>query len=343
MNAIVLRSDASASQGTGHVMRCLALALALRERGVVPVMASAECPEALVERVRSAGVRVVHLGEEVGSAEDAAATLRIAREEGAEWVLTDGYRFDLPYQRALRGGGVRLALIDDFAHLDHYEADLLLNQTSHARAGEYPGAERLLLGPRYALLRPEFVRALGERTVEHRGGRADRVLVTMGGSDPGNATTRIIEALCELRDGPSETRVIVGAANPHRPAVDAAASRLPGCQVLDPVSDMVPMLEWADLAVCAGGSTLWEMGAFGVPAACVILAENQAPIVADLERRGMVCNLGWDRDLEATRCSTALEVLMDDGGLRGRMGAVGSGLVDGAGAARVAAALAEGS
>ena len=113
MNALVLRSDASASQGTGHVMRCLALALALRERGVVPVMASAECPEALVERIRSAGVRVVRMDEEVGSAEDAAATLRIAREEGAEWVLTDGYRFDLAYQRALRGGRVRLAVIDD--------------------------------------------------------------------------------------------------------------------------------------------------------------------------------------------------------------------------------------
>lgn len=343
MNAIVLRADASASQGTGHVMRCLALALALRERGVTPVMASAECPEALVERVLSAGVKVARLGEEVGTAEDAAATLRIAGEEGAEWVLTDGYRFGLDYQRALRGAGVKLALIDDFAHLERYAADLLLNQNSHAREEDYPGVERLLLGPRYALLRPEFVRALGERTVEVRGGRADRLLVTMGGSDPGNATTRIIEALCELRDGPSETRVIVGAANPHRSAVDAAASRLAGCRVLDPVSDMVPMLEWADLAVCAGGSTLWEMGAFGVPVACVILAENQAPIVADLERRGMACNLGWDRDLEAASCSAALEALLEDGDLRGRMGAVGSRLVDGAGAGRVAAALVEGS
>lgn len=343
MKAIVLRADASASQGTGHVMRCLALALALRERGVAPVMASAECPGALVERVGSAGVRFVRLEEEVGSSEDAAATLRIAGEEGAEWVLTDGYRFGIDYQRALREGGVRLGLIDDFAHLDRYEADLLLNQNSHAREQDYPGVERLLLGPRYALLRPEFVRALGERTVEARGGRADHLLVTMGGSDPGNATTRIIEALCELRDGPSETRVIVGAANPHRSAVDAAASRLSGCCVLDPVSDMVPMLEWADLAVCAGGSTLWEMGAFGVPVACVILAPNQAPIVADLERRGMVCNLGWDRDLEAGSCSASLEALLEDGDLRGRMSAVGSGLVDGDGAARVAAALAGGS
>ena len=130
-------------------------------------------------------------------------------------------------------------------------------------------------------------------------------------------------------------------------SLDAAASTADRGGLAAPtitlVSDMVPMLEWADLAVCAGGSTLWEMGAFGVPVACVILAENQAPIVADLERRGMVCNLGWDRDLEAASCSAALEALLEDGDLRGRMGAVGSRLVDGAGAARVAAALVEGS
>jgi len=342
MNAIVIRADASAAQGTGHVMRCLALALALRERGVEATLAAAECPAALLERVRSEGLGVVRIASEIGTTGDSAETLAVAREAGAEWVLTDGYRFDLDYQRALRGGGLRLALIDDFAHLDRYEADLLLNQNSHARAEDYPGAERALLGPTYALLRPEFVDALRQRPVKAQRSRADRVLVTMGGSDPGNATVRIIEALRELRDGPSETRVIVGAANPHRSAVDAAASGLPGCRVLDPVKDMVPMLEWAELAVCAGGSTLWEMAAFGVPAACVILAENQAPIVADLVRRGMVCSLGWDRDLEAVSCAGALAALLEDGRRREYMGAAGRRLVDGSGAARVAAALAEG-
>ena len=342
MKAIVIRADASAVQGTGHVMRCLALALALQERGIAVTVAVAECPEPLVERVRSGGVAVVRLQVEVGSAADAEATLGVAREAGAAWVVTDGYRFDLGYQRALRGAGLGLALIDDFAHLDRYEADLLLNQNSHARAADYPAAGKVLLGPTYALLRPEFVLALEGRTARTHGGRAERVLVTMGGSDPGNATVRIIEALRWLDDGPLETRVIVGAANPHRAAVDAAAAKLAGCSVLDPVKDMVPLLEWADLAVCAGGSTLWEIAAFGLPAACVILAENQAPIVSDLEGRGMVCNLGWDRDLAAERCGRALGVLLEDGPRRGRMAAVGRGLVDGAGASRVAAALAGG-
>ena len=82
-------------------------------------------------------------------------------------MLTDGYRFDLAYQRALREGGVGLAVIDDFAHLGHYHADLLLNQNGHACAEDYPGAEQLLLRPTYALLGPSSCRR-SRRTVEHR-------------------------------------------------------------------------------------------------------------------------------------------------------------------------------
>ena len=103
----------------------------------------------------------------------------------------------------------------------------------------------------------------------------------------------------------------------------------------------MPLLEWADLAVCAGGSTLWEMAAFGVPVASVILAENQQPLVADLQQRGMVADLGWDRDLAPERCSRDLGALMADGARRQRMSEVGCGLVDGAGAERVARALLE--
>ncbi len=341
MNAILIRADASTTQGTGHVMRCLALALALRERDVRILLAVAECPEALVERVQASGVEVERLAVEVGSSADAAATLALARGASAAWVVLDGYHFDLDFQRALGGDGLRLALIDDFAHLPGYEADLLLNQNSHARAEDYPGVHRLLLGPSHALLRSEFVEALGRRSARSFGGPVRRLLVTMGGSDPGNATTCLLEALGALGSEPLETRVLVGAANPHRAAVDAAASRVPGCRVLDPVKDMVPLLEWADMAICAGGSTLWEMAAFGVPAACVILAENQRPIVADLRQRGMVADLGWDRDLAVERCSSELGALMADGERRRRMSEVGRELVDGAGAERVAAALLE--
>lgn len=344
MHTIIIRADASTAQGTGHVMRCLALTLALRERGVAVILAVAECPEALVKRVEASGARVERLAVEVGSREDAAATQAVARQSGAGWVVLDGYRFDLAFQRALHGGGFKLGLVDDFAHLDGYEVDLVLNQNSHARAEDYPGVPALLLGPSHALLRSEFVHAL--RALEGRGARShagpvQRLLVTMGGSDPGNATTCILEALGALGGGQLETQVLIGAANPHRAAVDAAASGIPGCRVLDPVKDMVPLLEWADLAVCAGGSTLWEMAAFGVPVACVILAENQQPIVADLEQRGVIVDLGWDRELVAERCAKELGSLLADGARRQRMSELGRRLVDGAGAARVAAALVE--
>ena len=79
MTAVVLRADASASVGTGHVMRCLALAQAVAAAGGRAVLAVAECPEPLVERARGAGVHVERLDAEVGSADDVAATLEAAR------------------------------------------------------------------------------------------------------------------------------------------------------------------------------------------------------------------------------------------------------------------------
>jgi len=343
MTAVVLRADASASVGTGHVMRCLALAQAVAAAGGRAVLAVAECPEPLVERARGAGVHVERLDAEVGSADDVAATLEVAASVGAPWVLLDGYRFGLDVQRALRGGGRRVALVDDFGHLDGYDVDLLLNQNSHAEASAYPGVPTCLVGPRYALLRPEFVRAVEGRPAARVDGPARRVLVTMGGSDPGNATTRVLKALARVPSEGLEIRAVVGAANPHGAQVAAAAAALDRCEVIAPVEDMVPLLDWADLAVCAGGSTLWEMAALGVPVACVVVADNQAPIAVDLERRGMVAHLGWDRDLEPEACARTLAALLSDGERRAAMAAVGRGLVDGRGAARVAAALGAGS
>src|SRR5207245_1177027 len=120
--------------------------------------------------------------------EDLPATLTLARDLGVEWLVLDGYHFDPAYQEGARASGLRLLVIDDVVHQARYSADILLNQNLDAEHLRYrAGANtELLLGPRYALLRQEF---LGwQRWDRSISPVARRVLVTVGGGDPDNVT-----------------------------------------------------------------------------------------------------------------------------------------------------------
>src|SRR5215211_6709934 len=139
--AMLVRADASAAIGMGHAMRCLALAQALGdEQGRRTVFLMADPPGAFAERAAPDGIPVAALEAAPGGEEDAAATLALAAQHGAEWVVVDGYHFDGGYQRALVAGGARVLAFDDHGHAGTYHADLVLNQ--NLGAGPEPYARR---------------------------------------------------------------------------------------------------------------------------------------------------------------------------------------------------------
>jgi len=278
--SLLLRADASETIGTGHVMRCLALAQAWQDTGgrVVFLMAT-EAP-AVEARLQSEGMEVIHLPVQPGSRDDAIQTADLARRVGADWVVVDGYHFGADYQRTIRGLGLHLLFIDDHGHADHYSADLVLNQNIHAHEGIYKNREpytRLLLGTRYVLLRREFLKWRGwKREIPEV---ARKVLVTMGGSDPDNVTLKVIQALQQVDVDGLETIVVVGGGNPHYEELQSSVqeSRFP-VLLESNVTNMPELMAWADVAVSAGGSTSWELAFMGVPALVLILANNQRSI-----------------------------------------------------------------
>ncbi len=188
---ILIRADATPQVGTGHVMRCLALAQAWREGGGRALVACASMTPALEARLWDEGIAVARLASDSGSAQDAAETLALARREGAAWAVVDGYGFSGEYQQAIARAGLPLLAVDDYGHADHYWAGLVLNQNLDASDALYPSREpatQLLLGTSYALLRLEFWPWRGQaRPAE---AIARRVLVTMGGPIPGTPRCR---------------------------------------------------------------------------------------------------------------------------------------------------------
>jgi spore coat polysaccharide biosynthesis predicted glycosyltransferase SpsG len=158
---IVFRADAGAEIGTGHIMRCLALAQAWHDAGGSSIFASVTCPPGLADRLRCEGSALETIAAEPGSGEDAEQTARVAAREAADWLVLDGYRFDDAFEDSIRTGGARVCAFDDYGHALHSAADLIVNQNEYARAEEYGGrgaSDRLLLGSRYAALRREFRR-----------------------------------------------------------------------------------------------------------------------------------------------------------------------------------------
>src|SRR5208283_2387426 len=124
---LLIRADASPAIGTGHVMRCLALAQAWQEAGGAVSLAVVELPDGLSPRVTAEGVSVIRIRAAPGSPEDAAETVAEAHRLSADWVVIDGDRFDSDFLETVRGAGFRVLLIDDFANRKSFPADLIVN------------------------------------------------------------------------------------------------------------------------------------------------------------------------------------------------------------------------
>jgi UDP-2,4-diacetamido-2,4,6-trideoxy-beta-L-altropyranose hydrolase len=338
---LLIRADAGTQLGTGHVMRCLALAQAWWEKGGSIQFALASVAPALEARLGGEGFDSMRVDAPPGSALDATETIATAHETGAVWLVVDGYHFDAAYQQAIKGSGLGLLVIDDDGHAKHYWADLVLNQNLSAVEALYPSREaytRLLLGTQYALLRREFWPWRGwQRQIPDQ---ARRILVTMGGADPDNVTLKVLKALQQIQAKDLEVKVVIGGSYPHRETLEGWAA--PGvCKLIENPPDMPGLMAWADLAISAAGSTCWELAFMQLPSVLLVLAENQRPNAAGLHSAGAVFSLGWHKDLRPEALAHALERLLPSRESRASMAGVGRSLVDGNGSSRVAALMSQ--
>jgi UDP-2,4-diacetamido-2,4,6-trideoxy-beta-L-altropyranose hydrolase len=340
---LLIRADASTAMGTGHVMRCLALAQAWQDRGGQCVFAMAESTPAVERRLRDEGMEVEKFRVCAGSNEDAKQALFIAGKRDAAWIVADGYHFGAEYQAAIKAAGLKLLLMDDNVHAERYSADLVLNHNLHSSESLYGRREpytRLLLGPRYAMLRREFRSWRKWRREIPANGR--KILVTMGGSDPDNVTIKVIEAIQRLANANLETVVLLGSSNPHLRPVKAAIGKQPqSMRVVCDATNVAEWMAWADVAVAGAGTTFWEMCFLGLPGILLVLAENQQRVAEAAHEMGIAWSLGAGKDASAPAIGSKLAEFLATHEQRRSQSDKGRTVVDGFGAERVVTFLSD--
>jgi UDP-2,4-diacetamido-2,4,6-trideoxy-beta-L-altropyranose hydrolase len=313
---VLVRADANFEIGSGHVMRCAALGMRLMARGASIHFVCSGLPDPLADwlRDRGFGLTVLPAADITDWHADLASTCAVARQVGhVDLLIVDHYRLDQAWECGMRSHVQRILVIDDLADRDH-DCDLLLDQNLHEDAQNrykqhVPPGTRQFLGPRYALLRSEFDGHGLERT---RDGSVKRLLVFFGGTDPGNQTIKVIDALGALSSRAPESIIVLGPAHPSRDEVHKSVVRLPGAQVLDTTDQMAMLIAQADLAIGTCGVAAWERCTLGLPCLVVVTAENQREDAEILHRQGAVELLGDANGVGAEEWQGALRKALDD-------------------------------
>jgi len=353
-NSVLFRADANAEIGAGHVMRCLTLADALAERGWQAAFACRDLPDnlALLIQVHGHVLHKLPLGFDAsnsglahapwlraGMREDLAQVRQLiaAMPAAPNWIVVDHYALDARWETPLRASGARVLVIDDLADRAH-DCDVLLDQNLDRDPADYrwrtPAPCRLLCGPHYALLRPEFAQLRLESLARRQPSqRLQHLLISLGAGDHSTVCLAILEALATLPNtGLPFVRIIKG-----------EHVRLPDRSWPFPlesfgfVEDMGHHLLWADLAIGAAGSSIWERACLGLPSILLPLAENQRASTRILAEKNMAIPL-LPEDIP-THLPAIIRRLLAPNPLLHAMGATSSAIVDGAGCRRVADAM----
>ncbi|MES1927738.1 pseudaminic acid cytidylyltransferase [Salinisphaera dokdonensis CL-ES53] len=320
---VFFRVDASLAIGTGHVMRCLTLAQALVAEGAKCEFICREHSGHMIEAIRSRGfsVRALSIGtrrinekeaepKTAHSAwldsswqEDAEQTRREIEYTAIDWLVVDHYALDRRWEEAVTPGGCRLLVIDDLADREH-ACDLLLDQNLGRLPMDYaPLVQptcRCLIGPKYALLRPEFAQMREASLARRAAPRVQHLLVTLGGVDKDNSTLAVLAALqqCALPED-CTINVVMGVNAPWLNEVKDHAAKMPwATEVAVNVTNMAQRMCEADLAIGAAGSTSWERCCLGLPSVTVVLAENQRPVGRALQAVGASILIGLTEDIK---------------------------------------------
>lgn len=361
---IAIRVDASLEIGTGHVMRCLTLAQEIRRKSGRVVFICREHIGHMCDMISNNGFELVRLGLDqesdknsiqkyenrgkhdqpihlpwlgVNQYRDAMQTKEaILIDSPWDWLIVDHYGIDNRWESIIREISNNIMVIDDLADREH-DCDLLIDQNyfqepAKRYEGLLPDNSKTLLGPKFALLRPEFRQA--RKFNRMRGNGVARVLVYFGGNDPNNLTGMTLEALSSPELGYLFVEAVVGSNNQYLEKLEKQAQNRPGTRLHIQPEGFVELMIRADICIGAGGTTTWERLCLDLPSIVITVAKNQEAFIKELDTSGYVKWIGKLESISVKNIKNKL--ILEIYNLENReILSVSSFLLDGFGALRV--------
>ncbi len=325
MKKFLIRTDASSTIGTGHIMRCLTLANEIEMRGGEVAWVSAEEPGNINSLIRSAGF---HVHSQMPTGE-------------WDWLIVDHYHLNHHWERTMRSHSKRILVIDDLANRSH-DCDLLVDTTFPGISNRYlennlvSDQAKLLLGPKYCFLRPEFLKNRKTDNDSFDASKSPiRILVNFGGGDPTNETQKVLQALDQYPLHSLSIRVMTG----FQSSPPTNLPKRHPTQLLGPEARVAEEMKMADLFIGAGGTTTWERLCVGLPSLVVTIADNQVNMIRNLAQAGYLSYLGSSEDVSPKMILESLQSHLENPDHLAGYSKKGQALVDGLGVHRVADSL----
>lgn len=298
---VIIRADASSVIGTGHVMRCLALAQEMLKQGYFPLFVCNRLDGTSGKILSQYGIPFEEIENSADELEDARETSRMASDKKARLIIVDHYGLKEPFRHFMKKENLQLMIIDDLGESDHITADIVLNQNMGAASLEQryqkiaPEA-LLLLGEKYVMFRKDII----ENGLKARRNRKERIeklmrgeikpniLVSFGGSDILGLTSKTASMFREISpELYNKVSIVLGVSAPEemKSEVEQEIADLPGVKLhINPVFS--ELLKETDIALTAGGSTVHELAFFGIVPIIIKVAENQDIICRGFEKKG---------------------------------------------------------
>jgi spore coat polysaccharide biosynthesis predicted glycosyltransferase SpsG len=335
--SVVIRADGGRHVGTGHLARMLRLAQRLSQSGGTVTFVSrpldARSLDGCSGLLEAGGYGLVLLPPISDSSGAQAASAVSALEP--DLILNDVHDTSHAYMRALRATGARLVNFDDRG-AGAWLADVLVDANRAPEEASEAGGARALFGPDYIVLDEAFERA--HRLPKGVRERVEELLVFMGGSDPAGLTLRALRAI-ERLDTPWHTTVVLGYAYQDRAEAVALAARCRHVDVVSGADDLAPRMQGADMALCSGGITMFELACVGTPAVVWCQVPHELDNARTLAGHGIVRCLGLGDAVTAEAVAQSLVMLAGDVPARRAMSEAGKRAVDGRGLSRVVEAI----
>ena len=354
---IFIRVDASLQMGSGHVMRCLTFAEALREEKMNVVFICRTHTGNLIEflfKKKKFPVHSLPFEEEIANdkkseskyehwlgaswKQDADSVARILRKQTQpiDWMIVDHYSLDSNWEKELKPLVNKIMVIDDLADRPH-DCDLLLNQNYNLQENPYQGLIpkqcQQLLGPQYSLLRNEFRKF--RNNLRKRTGYIRSIFIFFGSSDLTNETQKALEAICQLNRPEIEIDVVIGNTNPHRKKLEKLIDHCPNIKLHVQSNNMAKLMSKADLAIGAGGSTTWERCCLGLPSLVISVEKNQEHSAETLNQEGYLIYLGKNQTVTSRNILTKIYSIQNNRKKLMTFEEKGKQLVDGNGVKRI--------